>query len=126
MYSVVTVCQCNHRFVVVTVLVFVCHSHCSVIAIDLACVYETMNCAHQLHGSLSKRNSFQLHEAAINKRGRKERKRKKIDNFFEKIPNGIDHNIDIYKTTATTTSTMEWRGTPSQCVFESGFFFSGM
>lgn len=75
-YSVVTVYQCNHRFVVVAMLVFVCHSHCSVIVIDLAYVNGMMHCAHQLHGSLSRRNSFQLYETALNKRGRKERKKK--------------------------------------------------
>lgn len=54
-YSVVTVCQCNRHL---AVLAFVDRTHYAVIAIDLECVKR---CAHRLHGSLSKRNSFQLH-----------------------------------------------------------------
>lgn len=57
-YSVVTVCQCNRHFVVPA---FVRHSF--VFATGLECAYGTKSCARRLRGSLSKRNSFQLHEA---------------------------------------------------------------
>lgn len=60
-YSVVTVYQYNHHFVML-MLTFVCHSHYAVIAIDLVCANVTKRCAHRLHDLLSKRNSFQLHE----------------------------------------------------------------
>lgn len=56
-YFVVTVCRCNRHFVVPA---FVCHSF--VFAMNLECAYGTRCCARRLRGSLSKRNSFQLHE----------------------------------------------------------------
>lgn len=80
-YSVVMVCQCSRHSVLPA---FVCRSQSFVNATYLECAYGTMSWARRLHGSLSKRNSFQLHET---------KNMKKFDNslmfsLFFLSPNG--------------------------------------